>query len=489
MITTKAAKRDTILLLNFDSKLTLTPTRSNLYLSFSNTSMSDSVGRFLYYSNGCKVYNAKNQLLRNGDGINFGFLRDELCRDKDYGTYNGHQSIVSMKDSYRDSLYYMYHVQYDVYDSVKDGRLLFGNVLRTTININRDNGKGEVIEKNKVILKDTLANDQITAVRHANNKDWWIVVRQGRKEYWDPLIDSTNVLYKILVTKDSNIIFKQNIGDSIPMQLGGNSKFTNDGKKYINYVPDRGLYIYDFDRNTGLFSNPQKINVPYLEPTLFYVGVLSSPNSRFVYCIQYQTILQYDLQAPDIKASEVIVAKYDGVKYNGYETFFNLGQMGPDCKLYISSADAIPYYHFIRYPDRKGTACEVVQRGLSLGDKYWNTWSLIPYYPNYRQHLSYPCDSNIVISGTEAPNPVWEQTLVYPNPASDYITLRGHLEFKHGQFVLYNAIGKEVLTQELRAQEQEYTIPIRTLPVGLYFYHIQDDIGAYRSSGKVEVVR
>jgi Secretion system C-terminal sorting domain len=479
---------DTIMQISFGKQIKLTQVKSNMNFSFSNTTMSDTAGNLLYYSNGCRIFNRNHQLMKNGDNINFGLLREDLCQNNsgigEVG-YRGSQNMLSLPDYRNDSLYHIIHTQYDYY-STTDGRVGTLNLLLTTINLNGDNHNGTVIQKNKVILNDTLYFDYITAVKHINNKDWWLILPQGRKEYQPPIRDSTNTYFKILYTFDTFYVSKQNIGDSLSID-DASTTITNDGRKYLRYIDDKGLYIFDFNRNTGLLANQKLIKVPRTEKrSLIYVT--SSPNSRFAYCIMYDTIFQYDLEAPDIQASEVLVAKYDGFIDDRLKTYFKQPQMGPDCRLYISSSSGVRIYHYIKFPDRKGLACEVVQHGLFFGDKIWNDFT-IPYYPNYRQHLAYPCDSNLVMTSSFTPSPILEQTLVYPNPASDYITVQGQFRFPHGQFVLYNVIGKQVLTHELRSGEQEYMIPVRSLPVGMYFYHIKDDSGVYGSSGKVEVVR
>ena len=38
--------------------------------------------------------------------------------------------------------------------------------------------KGTLIEKNKLILNDTLENANVLPVRHANGRDWWVVVKR-----------------------------------------------------------------------------------------------------------------------------------------------------------------------------------------------------------------------------------------------------------------------------------------------------------------------
>jgi Secretion system C-terminal sorting domain len=480
--------KDSIINLSFNNNLQIKVVKSNMNFSFSNTTMSDSSGNLLYYSNGCRIFNRNHQLMKNGDKINFGTLRDDLCQNRpgigEIG-YRGAQDMISIQDPIRDSVFHMIHIQYDYYSSI-DGRIGNLNLLSSLINKNGDNGLGNVIRKNNVILSDTFYSDRIIAVKHINNKDWWLILPQGRKEYQPPIKDSTNTYFKILYTFDTFYVTKQNIGDSLP-DFNSNTAITNDGNKYLRNIEDKGLYVFDFDRNTGLLANQKLIKVPRtFKRSLIYVT--SSPNSRFAYCIMYDTIFQYDLDAPDIQASEVLVAKYDGFIDDGLKTYFNQPQLGPDCRLYISSYDTRRYYHYIKYPDRKGLACEVIQHGLYFGDSIYNSYT-IPYYPNYRQHLAYPCDSNLVMTSSFTPSPIWEQTLVYPNPASDYITVKGQFRFPHGQFVLYNVIGKQVLTHDLRSGEQEYTIPVRSLPVGMYFYHIQDDSGVYGSSGKVEIVR
>ena len=51
----------------------------NFWMEGSNTSVSDPEGKLLFYSNGCKIINAKGKLMLNGDSINPGLIQDIYC--------------------------------------------------------------------------------------------------------------------------------------------------------------------------------------------------------------------------------------------------------------------------------------------------------------------------------------------------------------------------------------------------------------------------
>ncbi len=147
------------------------------------------------------------------------------------------------------------------------------------IDMAQNNGQGSVIQKN-VLLQSFQCTDGLTAIKHGNGRDWWILVRR-----YDV---NNNEFYKYLVTPlgISNVII-QSIGSSNINNLT-NMNFNAEGSKMVmtNYV---GLMeLYDFDRCTGLISNPNTIHQePTSAPYGWFVGCEFSQSGRFLYVSTY----------------------------------------------------------------------------------------------------------------------------------------------------------------------------------------------------------
>ena len=107
-----------------------------------------------------------------------------------------------------------------------------------------DVGAGGVVYKNHVVLTDTLVVGKITAVRHANGRDWWVICHQNNSALY----------YRFLVTPDGvSDPMTQEIG-SVRLLDAGQVCFSPDGSKFAYYWSETDLDIYDFDRCSGLFS-------------------------------------------------------------------------------------------------------------------------------------------------------------------------------------------------------------------------------------------
>ena len=155
---------------------------------------------------------------------------------------------------------------------------------------------------------------------------------------------------------------------------GGQNVFTPDGSKYVDFDAWNGIRIFDFDRCNGLLSNPILIEFP--QHWSFGAGAAVSPNSRFLYVSSSSWIVQYDLNAPDIAASADTVVLWQGP----YPKFANMNLM-MDGKIYIMPFSWTHYGQYIRYPNRKGKACEVVLGGVYFPNENFAT---MPHFPNYR---------------------------------------------------------------------------------------------------------
>ena len=395
--------------INFDSD------PPNVYYDFSptgidlsNTSVSDTFGNLLFYTNGIAIFNHLHQKLPSSDTLNPGTLSDQFYH---FG-YPLIQSVVFLQLPKNDNLYYLFHYRSlttpDFPSPHVDG-LYF-----TIVDKEMNGGTGGIVEKRSILLSDTLSIGLLTATKHANGVDWWIIAREyASQSYHKFLFNSEGVHY----------VSHQAIGVAPEgAEVLGQATFSPNGNKYARYGipsgnPDVGNYVevLDFNRCDGEFSNPVYLNIV---DSAGLAGVAISPNSRFLYLMSDVYVYQYDFWAGSFESSKDTVAVFDGYQEGPFHARFFLGQLAPDGKIYISLPNNMYYLHVIHYPDLKGDSCMVEQRGITLPAK--NSFSM-PSYPNYRlgPMEGYPgsCEPVAVRGATEGDGGL----VLYPNPAGDRI--------------------------------------------------------------------
>ena len=253
----------------------------------------------------------------------------------------------------------------------------------TIIDMGQNNGLGAVVDKSIPLLIDTLQLGKLKAVKHANGRDWWVLVPEAY----------TNNIYRILFDPEGfRVMGKQTIGSKL-YPGAGQADFSPDGFRYAIFdtynssMPD-AVDVYDFDRCTGLLSNPRHFE---LWISSYAGGLTFSPNSRYLYVHTSLVVAQYDLEAPDLEASRVEVAWYDGYE-SPFPTHFFAGQLAPDGKIYISTSNGTDVLHVIHRPDEAGVACMLEQHGIRVPT--YNATSM-PNFPNYRLGPldGSPCDT------------------------------------------------------------------------------------------------
>ncbi|MCX6270258.1 MAG: hypothetical protein NTU44_03390 [Bacteroidetes bacterium] len=357
--------------LNFNcSPLSTTYTSQELNLDLTDASICGTNGQLLFYTNGMYVANSNYQIMPNGDSLNPG----DLFNYFDGMGYRLAQGALILPKSNSESLYYILHEKLVWSD---DYFALCSGLYYTIVDMSLNNGLGDVIIRNVPILEDSLDPGCITATRHANGRDWWILIPE--------FLHNKYFLY-LLNPQGLNLISTQNIGTASYMMELGQACFSPDGSKYVRYsatdinLPYR-LEVFNFDRCTGLLSNYK--NLWYVD-NAWSTGIAISPNSRYMYVSAELRIDQYDLQAEDIAASKQTVAVYDGFidpMFPLGSTHFYLEQVGPDGKIYICATNGVRYLHVINHPDLPGTACDVQQHAVQLNT--FNSMSL-PNFPNFR---------------------------------------------------------------------------------------------------------
>jgi hypothetical protein len=435
----------------------------NFHMEGSNTSMCDREGNLLFYSNGCYIVNADNEVMENGDTINPGLVQDIYCP---VGGSTWIQGVLSLPAPGSDSLFYVFNLDM--------GQPYLGSnyigiapeiLYYQVVDMSENGGLGKVIEKNQIAIQDTFSRANIQAVRHANGIDWWVITAKSHTNcYFLTLVTEQGVQPPILECEGK--VWSD-------LDLSGQAVFSPNGEKYIRFNADNGLNIFDFDNETGELSNPIEIVFP--DDTFYLAGTAVSSNSRFLYASTVTKLYQFDLQAADIPASKTLIGEWDG--YDApFPVLFYIMALAPDGKIYIASTSSHKFLHVINRPDCPGELCDFQQRGVSLPSYNFAT---IPNFPHYRNLPSnVECDS---ISSTILENQFYDLK-VYPNPSSEYIIFELPETIHDAEITIYDMTGRRRIARSgCKGRE---TINLNPLGNGIYIYEIRA-IGSTIKKGKL----
>jgi hypothetical protein len=533
-------------ILNFyDDSLNIHWEDRNINASGSWGLISDEEGQLQFYTNSCSVFSYDDNLMENGDSLNYPQpLWDFYCEDG-YPEF-GNTLIIPFPNTANCYLLF-YLKRMNVFSSPE--------FLYAKINMNLNEGKGKVELKNFLLMQGNF--EKSSGVKHSNGRDWWVLVP-----------GNTDSKYYRLLATPSGITgpHEQTIvgvsQDSI--YISGTKLFSPDGTKYVDCNSNNGINIFDFDRCSGLLSNFQYI--PNAVGAAFH-NLAISPNSRYLYLSLTNTgkLIQYDLTSDDIASTGDTVGVYDGFydSLANHATVFSFMQLAPDGKIYMPTQSR--FMHVIQDPNQQGSLCNFEQRAIELPSAV--AYPITPHFPNYRLGPvdGSPCDTlginnipvakfrckadpddplNIIFTdlsyyeptqwswdfddssgGSTEVNPLhayedygiydvcltvsnpygsdtWckqisiiptatgdlpqqDGFLLYPNPASEELHLVYTLSHS-GDFrvILYNALGQKVMEMPLPQQSGDIVIPFKAMPSGLY-YGVVDDRRRVVFRGKV----
>jgi len=332
-----------------------------------NSAISDKDGNFLFTYNGYKIESHSGFFMKNGYAVG------PLMHDNDLLL----QGSIILPIPGDTNKYVLLYGSPEL--DVNLGMAVSYDLFYSNIDMNKDGGWGEVIEKNSTLVHDTLGFGGITAVKHANGLDWWILVPR----YQD------GKFYKILLSSSGLKIDTINQYTSFKNNGFLHVYFSPNGNKYaklndISNIDGEVLSIYDFDRCTGQLGNPTTIH-EYNEGA---GGIAFSPDSKLLYLMAWDKVYQYDLEAPDIGASKLLVAERDEYRDTvdtHADTFyvkpsFFMGMLAADGKIYITSYGNNHVYHTIERPNVRGVGCRVNQHSVKIP----TVKQAFPNFPNYR---------------------------------------------------------------------------------------------------------
>ena len=264
--------------------------------------MSDSTGKLLFYTDGETVWNKEHDMMENGNDLKASWIGAHVTTT---------QSSIIIPIPEHPEQYLLFSLQPQALTH-SDGELCY-SVVDMTFN----GGLGSVTEKN-ICIADSMT-EKMTAIRHGNGKDVWLVASVfTTNKVLSFLINESGVQQPIISTVGEPYRIFGYSGNAV-----GNMKISPTGKKIAAVrMIGRQLDLYDFDNLTGKVYNP--VQVETLEDPY---GVAFSPDGTKVYVSSLHHVVQYDLTSPDI-ADPTVLIKDNQNKLN------KALQLGPDGVIY-----------------------------------------------------------------------------------------------------------------------------------------------------------
>ncbi len=359
-----------------------------------NSSISSETG-IITYTNGCRVIDGiTHETVENGESINGpSHLYPFYCEGEKDALF-GWQLSVFLQNPQDNKKLGLFHMNRMITQDVMAEPDAF---LYTEIEEGEEGLKVNI--KNQLIASQVEENVNfsygLTATRHGNGRDWWIIVPISRGE-------SPRLLVYLWDGEDITLwdeYFINNNGRT-SITIFDQVSFNSKGNRLsaINAYDVNRIYLFDFDRCNGYFGADSYIEI---ERT-YSGGVTFSHSGRYLYHADKLNLVdttsdiwQYDLEAEDIAASRQVVINFDYTLATDYwESRTGVWHLtrAPDGKIYVGSTTTTTHYHVINYPELEGEAADFEYYGLRV-PKIRNFG--IPLFPNY--HVTAmpgtPCDT------------------------------------------------------------------------------------------------
>lgn len=422
-----------------------------------NASINDKNGNLLFYTNGCAVMDRNLNLMPNGDSINSGKWFDLFRQYCSIG-YPGFQDVLILNDPAFEYGYYIFHKPNIYYPQIDDSLQLHYSYVDMRLN----NGLGDVTVKNKrYVQNQNLLSSYFTAIKHQNKISWWII---------QPLEEDSLFLTFLLDETGINRSANQNTHqffDRWRSSASGTAKFSPDGTKYAIYNYFDQLHVYDFNRENGVLTKHQKVEIyppDEIDRVRYNFGSVEwSPNSRFVYCASQEKLHQVDTWENNLQDGITLIDTFNGT-LDPFPTIIFLMAQGPDCRIYITPKCGCNSIHVINKPDEKGAACDFVQNGIKF---LYPNGGTLPNFPRFRVDEEEKCDPTITSIFGDAV--FYRKKLsVYPNPSYGIYQLKIPTEFQTGNLVVSDVFGKIVYNEQIEFNPVTMELDLTHLPTASY---------------------
>ncbi len=379
-----------------------------------SSSYSNCKGELIVYSSGRQLWNKKHLPLKNG-----AFYKHDKVPN--YGSSSIFSSpIIRMPGSDR-YLYYFYVIpppddcgKWLSAECLECGKM---SLQYAVIDLQGDNGLGEVVIRNRVLDKNMnagigTAGGNITFAYHSNKRDIWMIQGPGSTIAKAYLLTDTGVRINPVVSFNvfsgnfcevaHNPATKSSYFKTEPRQ-GGHFKMTHDGKNLIVSGIDSSTtslgccLMYDFDQSTGKLNNPKTLldfnDAAQLQSMFpgypwygnYYFNEIAT-NDTFIYFVGNSVVMQPAFYTTKImQVNRFTLSKQ--MIYNQPRSHFIGLQIGPDGIIYSRNWFKYRQPQLISIPkaNQPGLNARVLKTGIIDSNDFYTDFpaNFPPYYRLY----------------------------------------------------------------------------------------------------------
>ncbi|MGZ4090739.1 MAG: T9SS type A sorting domain-containing protein [Bacteroidia bacterium] len=473
------------------------------------SSISDTQGNLLFYTDGVTVWNKNHSQMPNGFGLT--------------GHISAGQCALILPYPCNDNKYIIFHVT--EYSSP-------GYLSYTIVDMTLNNGFGDVVTTQKNVSLGTGWTEKLCAYYNASSNFYWLFSHKwNSNQFVGFKIDASGIATQSVVSSVGSILNCGSYGGTHDAM--GQLTISPDGSKIANALTCQDQFeVFDLNISTGIVSNAM-----LLPGAGNAWGVAFSPDSKKIYVdgLFGQTIYQFDLSSGN--QSTIISTQYP--VYTASNSGYNFGymEMGPDSLVYIAKPGSNSLT-VISNPNNSGAACNFSLAGPSLGSQTSSHGlSRIAYNiptgtgsspGTPTVNIIYPAATAILCMGqsttltaTGATTYTWnsglttssvlitptvtttysvtgginscsglaaitvsvtdctslnsatnenKEIIIFPNPADDYLNLIIKDNFDYSVIELFGETGQ--LIRKIPAKKQDAKIDVSDLPNGFYFLKI-----------------
>lgn len=279
----------------------------------SSAAISDAQGNLLFYTNGVYAWNRLHRRLVNGS--NLGAFKDSTRTELPPNSAT--QGVVVVPRPGSSTEYYLFTV-----DAAENG--LTGGLRYSVVDMARQGGLGEVVSKANplaVPVGDGRLTEKLLAVRHANQRDIWILTHAWNSNVFVCYLLTDRGITTPPVLSAGGTIHQGGLNMRRDYNCIGAMKVSRDGRKLAVAQYNNSLELFDFNYGTGIVSSPRLLD-QRLATSGFY-GVEFSPDGNLLYASVDTRIRQYNLLTGSIL--EMIGPYSTGAL-----------QLGPDQRIYVA---------------------------------------------------------------------------------------------------------------------------------------------------------